>query len=444
MWKVTDGLTRLDQSLGTNVSLGDPLALLKHIRISTMRAVYVLADFHNYFSNPVVSRLIKDIVLREDANRPTVILISHALDLPPEIRNYSTKVELALPQKDEIELCMGEQIILKEKAFGKKIEINPEAYSQFLRNLRGLPMDDIRRLISSALTDGSIGPKDVEFVFKSKYELVNRGGLLKLETLPASFEQIAGFTRVKEWIHRRTSAFKSEDHTLDPPKGILLLGVPGCGKSQVCRAIAGYWNIPLLRLDFGSLYSKFYGETERNLREALKVAEAMEPCVLWIDELEKSLATGSSDDGVSSRLLASFLNWLAEKQNNVFVTATANSITSLPPEVIRKGRFDEIFFVDLPSKDLRENLFKIHLQKRKMEIGTLDLKKLAEMTEGFSGAEIEQAIVAALYTAKDNKRDLIPADLEQEIALTRPLSQTMFENIQSTRNWAQDRTASAD
>jgi len=231
---------------------------------------------------------------------------------------------------------------------------------------------------------------------------------------------------------------------LDPPRGMLLLGVQGCGKSLAAKAAAGIFGVPLLRLDFGVLYSKYYGETEKNLRKALDTAEVMAPCVLWLDEIEKGMAVGDDDDGLSRRVLGTLLTWMSERRKPAFIVATANDITRLPPEMVRKGRFDEIFFVDLPSPLNRSDILKIHLQKRNLESGKFDLEALTKATEGFSGSEIEQAIVSAMYTAHAQGRELSQADLLTEIRQTRPLSVVMSENVEGLRHWATDRTVPCD
>jgi SpoVK/Ycf46/Vps4 family AAA+-type ATPase len=230
----------------------------------------------------------------------------------------------------------------------------------------------------------------------------------------------------------------------DMPKGVLLLGAQGSGKSLAAKAVAGLWGLPLLRLDFAALYNKFFGETERNLREALALAERMAPCVLWMDEVEKGLATGEMDGGVSQRILGTLLTWMAERKEPVFVVATANVIKRLPPELLRKGRFDEVFFVDLPGLRVREDIFRIHLQRRELEVSAFDLQELAMLTDGFSGAEIEQAVVSALYTAQARQQDVGQVLLVEMLQRTVPLSVLMAEDLAALRNWAASRTVAAD
>jgi SpoVK/Ycf46/Vps4 family AAA+-type ATPase len=275
--------------------------------------------------------------------------------------------------------------------------------------------------------------------------LLGRDSPLSFEYETAKFSEIGGMVRLRNWLDVRKRFFiDGAQANLDPPRGVLLLGVQGCGKSLDAKAAAGIFGVPLLRLDFGVLYNKYYGETERNLRKAFETAEIMSPCVLWMDEVEKGVAVGDDDDGLSRRILGALLTWMSERRKPVFVVATANDITRLPPELVRKGRFDEIFFVDLPSAQNRRDILAIHLCKRSLEPGEFDLEALANATEGFSGSEIEQAIVSAMYTAHAQGRATAQADLLMEIQQTRPLSVVMAEKVDEVREWATGRTVPCD
>jgi SpoVK/Ycf46/Vps4 family AAA+-type ATPase len=315
-----------------------------------------------------------------------------------------------------------------------------------VRNLAGLTATDARRLARKAVEDGVISESDIPEVLKAKYELLGGDSLLSFEYDTAKFSDVGGMQRLRHWLEMRKNFFLGDDIALDPPRGMLLLGVQGCGKSLAAKAAAGIFGAPLLRLDFGVLYNKYYGETERNLRKALETAEIMAPCVLWMDEIEKGVAVSAADDdgGVSRRILGALLTWMAEKRKPVFLVATANDIMRLPPELIRKGRFDEIFFVDLPSPPNREEILRIHLVKRRLNPSQFDTPALAAATEGFSGSEIEQAIVSATYTARAEGRDVAQEDLITEIKQTRPLSVVMAENVTALREWASSRTVSCD
>jgi SpoVK/Ycf46/Vps4 family AAA+-type ATPase len=326
------------------------------------------------------------------------------------------------------------------------VQTTNKALDLLVRNLGGLTATDARRLAAKAINDdGAIDESDIPEVMRARYELLGRDSPLSFEYETARFSEIGGMRRLRQWLEVRKSFFVgSAQSQLDPPRGVLLLGVQGCGKSLAAKAAAGIFGTPLLRLDFGVLYNKYYGETERNLRKALETAEVMAPCVLWMDEIEKGLAVGDEDDGLARRILGTLLTWLSERRKPVFVVATANDIARLPPEMVRKGRFDEIFFVDLPSSANRSEILKIHLSKRSLDPGQFNLEVLSEATGGFSGSEIEQAIVSAMYTAHAQGRLLMQADLLAEIRQTRPLSVVMAEKVAELRDWAAARTVPCD
>jgi SpoVK/Ycf46/Vps4 family AAA+-type ATPase len=307
-------------------------------------------------------------------------------------------------------------------------------------------MSDARRLVRNAIYhDGAITEDDLPAVMKAKYELLGQGGILSFEYETAQFAEVGGFKKLITWInHRKVAFLQGKETALDMPKGIMLLGVQGSGKSLAAKAVAGAWEVPLLRMDFGALYNKFFGETEKNIRDSLKAAEVMSPCVLWMDEIEKGVATGDYDSGTSRRVLASMLTWMAENKKPVFIVATANDIESLPPELIRKGRLDEIFFVDLPDQNTRAEIFAIHLSKRGQQPPNFDLQRLAVESDGFSGAEIEQAVVAALYAAHARETTITTQHIFEEIKATQPLSVVMAEKIRSLQQWAQGRTVAAN
>ena len=447
-WSVTDGLQRLDIDLEPQLHNSEPEDVLKHIRAVSKPGVYVLLDFHPYLENPVTVRLIKDICIRYPEVARQIVLISHEIKLPTELDSFTARFDMALPTKEErsaIIKRVATEYSVEHK--GKSVQYDPKAYELLVQNLAGLTDRDTERLARNAIfVDGVISKSDLPDVMQAKYELLNRSGILHFEYDTTRFADVGGLDRLKTWLAHRRSAFLagSGGPQLDNPKGILLLGVQGCGKSLAAKAIAGVFGLPLLRLDFGTLYNKYHGETERNLRESLGTADVMSPCVLWIDEIEKGLAGRGGETGTSQRVLGTFLTWMAEKNEKVFVVATANDITSLPPELVRKGRFDEIFFVDLPKTPVREAIIAIHLRNRQQPLGSFDVKKLAAATEGFSGAEIEQMIVSALYAAHAQKSELSTEHLLEESARTRPLSVVLQEKIQGLRLWAAERTVSAD
>jgi SpoVK/Ycf46/Vps4 family AAA+-type ATPase len=354
---------------------------------------------------------------------------------------------MRLPDLKGIRALVKEEVEVWQHRSGERIRGQQEALDAMLRHLVGLPAEDARRCIRQALVDdGAITMDDVARTTRLKAAALDAEGVLAIEPDTARFHEVGGLGGLKAWLERRRGPFLDVggETGLDAPRGVLLLGVQGSGKSLAAKAIAGSWNVPLVRLDFATLYNKYYGETERNLRHALKAAEAMAPCVLWIDEIEKGLAVDDgADGGPSRRVLGTLLTWMAERGARVFLAATANDVSRLPPELLRKGRFDEIFFVDLPDGPTREEIFRIHLGRRKLAPDAFDVAALAAKADGFSGAEIEQAVVAAAYEAHAAKRPLDTALVAEELARTRPLSVVMAERVDELRAWAAGRTVPA-
>jgi SpoVK/Ycf46/Vps4 family AAA+-type ATPase len=375
-----------------------------------------------------------------------VVLVGYALPVPEELRPYTAHFRLPLPTADELRGIVYDVAADWGAEHGHRdVQTTNKAIDLLVRNLAGLTATDARRLATKAINDdGVISESEIPEVMRAKYELLGRDALLSFEYETVKFSEIGGMARLRKWIEVRKSFFIEEDQALDPPRGVLLLGVQGCGKSLAAKAAAGILKAPLLRLDFGVLYNKYYGETERNLRKALETAEVMSPCVLWMDEIEKGLANDDNDDGLSRRVLGTLLTWMSERRRPVFLVATANDIMRLPPELVRKGRFDEIFFVDLPQPQNRRDILTIHLRKRSLDPAQFNLDALVKATEGFSGSEIEQAIVSAMYTAHAQGRVVSQEDLLGEIKQTRPLSVVMAEKVDEIRAWAADRTVPCD
>lgn len=448
-WTVTDGLRRVDVDLGgAQRHNADPAEVLKSIRASDKAGIYVLLDFHPFLADPLHVRMIKDICQGYAATERTLVLISHELSLPRELEHFAARFHLAFPDRGE-----RQEIIEKvarewtQTHAGQRVRTDRKALELLIENLGGLSTVDTERLARSAIyDDGALLATDLPGIMQAKYALLNRSGVLGFEYDTARFSDLGGMAKLKEWLKQRRLAFDGSAPDLDAPKGLLLLGVQGCGKSVAARTAARTYGVPLLRLDFAALHNKYLGESERNLREALATADVMAPCVLWIDEIEKGVASGSgeSDSGTARRLLGTFLTWLAEKKTRVFIVATANDISQLPPELIRKGRFDEIFFVDLPRLPVRADILRIHAGKRSLELSDEHIAALAAACEGFSGAEIEQAVVSALYAARANGSVADAAHVLNEIRATRPLSVVMGERIAALREWAAERTVAAD
>jgi SpoVK/Ycf46/Vps4 family AAA+-type ATPase len=447
-WTITDGLQRIDISLEPQSLNSQPADVLKHIRAVSKPGIYVLLDFHPFLEDPVHVRLIKDICIQYRNVPRQLVLISHQISLPTELETFSARFDMDLPSEEERAKIIKRAVNdYSEDNPGRHVQVDLKAHDLLVQNLAGLTYRDTERLARNAIyVDGAISKSDLPGVMQAKYELLNRGGALQFEYDTARFSDVGGLSRLKKWLTQRRPAFERDASTahLDVPKGILLLGIQGCGKSLAAKATAGIFQVPLLRLDFGAIYDKYHGETERKLRDSLNTADVMSPCVLWIDEIEKGIAGRGGETGTSQRVLGTFLTWMAERKSHVFVVATANDITTLPPELVRKGRFDEIFFVDLPGPKIRAAILAIHLTNRNQPLGNFDIVELAKTMEGFSGAEIEQAVVSALYAAHAINQPLATEHIFDEIRQTRPLSVVMRERIASMRQWAAGRTVPCD
>jgi SpoVK/Ycf46/Vps4 family AAA+-type ATPase len=447
-WTITDGLQRLDILLEPQSINSEPTDVLKHIRAVAKPGLYVLLDFHPFLEDPVHIRLIKDICIQFNSIERHIVLISHKVSIPDELEVFCARFNMALPNEQERTRIVKKAVDEYSRDNpGSPVQVDPKAHNLLIQNLAGLSYSDTSRLARNAIYfDGAISKSDLPQVMQAKYELLNRGGALQFEYDTATFGDVGGLLRLKKWLAQRRPAFRGDQSAshLDPPKGILLLGIQGCGKSLAAKATAAIFGVALLRLDFGAIYDKYHGETERKLRESLKTADVMSPCVLWIDEIEKGIAGRGGETGTSQRVLGTFLTWMAEKKSHVFVVATANDISTLPPELVRKGRFDEIFFVDLPTPKIRASILAIHLSNRDQALGRFDITSLADAMDGFSGAEIEQAVVAALYSAHAQRQQLETAHIRSEIEQTRPLSVVLSEKIAALRQWAVGRTVLCD
>jgi hypothetical protein len=428
-WSITRGLTRADEGATLSKMTATPLAVLQHLHGLTVEAVFWLKDLGPHLQDPAVCRQLREVAAIYSRSRATCVVTGQPISLPMD---STTHVHSMLNS------------ISATKAADNSS--TTQASDVILRALQGMTLHQARQIIAQCVVEqGSLSPGDVQTILQRKVQAIKDGGLLEYYPVEDNRFELGGFTNLKSWLDRAQVGFTAEAKALNltPPRGIMLVGVPGCGKSLAAKAIAREWKLPLLKLDAGRLFDKFVGESEKNFRKAIEMAESLSPIVLWIDEIEKAMVagggSGDADAGLSRRLFGAFLTWLQEKQQDVFVVATANNLSSLPPELLRKGRFDEIFFVDLPDDTERESIWKIHLGLRKQDSKTFDLSKIVSASDGFSGSEIEQAVVAALYRALHQKTPLTTDLLIEELTQTVPLSVTRREDIDTLRQTAEGR-----
>jgi ATP-dependent 26S proteasome regulatory subunit len=448
-WSVTEGL-RLFNSKDSMYDTKKIESALRFIESSPSNSVYLFLDAHKFIEDPVVLRNIRDIVARNEWTHRMLVFLSPRMELPEELSRLTARFRPSLPDTKRVAEIINEEARRYRENTGEQVKASREALNVLTQHLGGLPEEDVVRLARMAIRDdGAITAADIATVLKAKHDMLGAGQALALEPSVPDIEQLGGLASLKRWLKVRREVFMNPDPAspLPAPKGVLLLGVQGAGKSLAAKCVAGAWQLPLFRMDFGALYQKYHGETERNIREALTAANAMAPCVLWMDEIEKGIAGdsgGDSDGGVSRRVLGTLLTWMNDRAARVFLVATANDIARLPPELLRKGRFDEIFFVDLPQAPARQDILSIHLKRNKQDASKFDLPSLAAACDGFSGAEIEQAIVAALYEAHAEKKPLDNPAIEAEMKRSRPLSVVMAEKIAALRAWARERAVPAD
>lgn len=453
VWSVTTGLARAG---GQPIyHSDDPEQALANLALVQGDAIFLLKDFARYLEQDKICRRMRELAEGFRTARRSIVISGAALHLPEDVAGDAVPYQLALPDADEMTGVVKEVLADASRGVGSGAGADAAPRSQLIpqlaRNLVGLPREEARRLLQMCvLARGRADAGLVADVVAAKSKALRQDGFLETVRRDASFTDVAGLGQLRAWIEKRKSALTAEGRAfgLEPPKGVLITGVQGCGKSLAARAIAGEWGYELARLDAGALYDKFIGESERRLRKALELAQKLSPLVLWIDEIEKAFAAAGAgadaDAGLSQRLVATLLTWMQDRESGVFLAATSNNITALPPEMMRKGRFDEIFFVDLPGETAREALFALHLKKRGRDAGQFDLAKLGAASEGFSGAEIEQAIVAGLYTAFEKKAQLSTEILLGEIRATQPLSVVRAEEIHALREWAKSRAVPAD
>jgi hypothetical protein len=449
VWTSTKGLRRSDRD-SPIYDTTDPAKALAHVESARFPALYVFRGLGPYLAETALRQRLRDASDPYHGLKGAVLLIGTDIELGESLRPHAAMVRLPPPEPEEYRALLMH--IIRDMNMRGRVEIDqtPEETNRLLTSLRGLTLLEAEKILTKAIVeDGRLSPEDIAGVVEAKRHVIEREGLLEYYPLEESMDQVADLATLKEWLRKRQAIVatpgRAAEFGLEFPKGILLLGVPGCGKSLCAKAVAMEWQLPLLKLDPSNLYNKFIGESEKNFKRAIAMAERMSPVILWIDELEKAFAgAGENDGGVTQRILGTFLSWLQDRRGDVFVVATANDVSRLPAEFLRKGRFDEVFFVDLPDFPTRREIFRIHLDKRGQGAETFSLDSLAEAADGFSGSEIEQGVVAALYTAFSESSALTSEAVLREIRATSPLSQMMAEKVATLREWARDRTVRAN
>lgn len=453
-WSVTQGLTGVNSgknSLMINDSSRDLINALDSIQRAVDPAIYILRDVHHYMNDPSIIRKFRDIAISLRSTFKTVIILSPILKIPQELEKDINLIDYKLPSIYDLGNLL-DRLINSLQISKKNVEINLDntAREKLLQAALGLTLAEAESVFAKAIVSKKrLDLEDISLIHSEKKQIIKKSGLLEFYPTQENMSTVGGLSNLKAWLRQRASAFtkKARSYGLPQPKGILLLGVSGSGKSLVAKAVASLWQMPLLRLDIGNLFSGLVGSSEENMRKAIRASESVAPCLLWLDEIDKGFSGSSSsnfsDGGTTARVLSSFLTWMQEKDSPVFIIATANDISYLPPELLRKGRFDEIFFLDLPEIREREEIFAIHLIKRGRHPKNFDLQFLASITNGFSGSEIEQVIISAMYDSFDENREVVTQDIETAVEQCVPLSHMMKESVEELKKWAKTRARPA-
>jgi len=455
-WSYSTGIlpsgTSIQSQKNRNASTRDPLMALEQVIDQVEPAIFIFKDFHPFLtkSNFAVVRRLKEIALYLKNSYKTIILISASTEIPAELEKEITLLNFPLPSRDELAALL-DGIVYNVRQFHQvSVDLDEAGREKLVQAALGLTQGEAENVFAKIIVkDERLSDEDVNEVFAEKQQIIRKSGLLDYYATDETFTSVGGLSVMKEWLQKRAIAFTSQarDFGLPSPKGILMLGVQGCGKSLCAKAVSGLWQLPLLRFDMGRMFGSLVGSSEENVRRAIAVAESVAPAILWVDEIDKAFAgsqgSGGTDGGTTARVFGTFLTWLSEKTAPVFVVATANDISQLPPELLRKGRLDEIFFVDLPSEAERADIFRIHLAKRRRDPDQFDLSALAAASAEFSGAEIEESIISALYDAFSSGSDLTTEHVLLSLRETVPLSKTMEEQMNNLRQWAEGRARNA-
>ena len=456
-WSITTGLvpsgTSIQSQKHRDAATQDPLVALTNVIEHVEPALYVFKDFHPFLKgqNMSVIRRLREVAASLKNTFKTIVMVSPMFQIPAELEKDITVLDFDLPKENDFAALLG-RIIEEVKDNPKlNVKINAKMREQIIHALLGLTLVEAENVLAKTLVQHrGFGEKSLEVINSEKKQIIRKNGILQYYDAQEKLESVGGLDSLKSWLLKRSVVFSDQarDYGLPAPKGVLLLGVQGCGKSLMAKTISNIWKLPLLRFDVGQVFGSLVGSSEENIRRAIKVAESVSPVVFWVDEIDKAFrgsrgSSASTDGGTSARVFSTFLTWLSEKKEPVFVVATANDISLLPPELLRKGRFDEIFFVDLPSFKEREEIFRVHLSKRKMKPEDFDIKGLAQTSAGFSGAEIEEAIISAMFDAFYEKEKLTTQRIIESLQQSVPLSKTMSEDIDELRKWSEGRARAA-
>ncbi len=436
-WDIADGFQWLTTSGGALPIARDPLTALEQIDKADGNVLYVLKDFHDAWGNPQIKRKLRSVAQRLKFSKKSILVTSPMGKIPEELKDETVVVEFPSPTTVELETVLQSLT----QTSGVKVNLTPLGREKLVQAALGLTASQAQRVFAKAIvTDGTIDDRDIDLVTEEKKQIIRESEALEFFAVTETPNDVGGLGILKDWLRLRERAFSQEarNYGLPAPKGIALIGIPGTGKSLTAKMIGGLWRLPLLRLDVGSLFGSLVGESEERARRALQLAETVAPCIVWIDEIEKALAHGGLDSGTSTRVFGTILTWMQEKTAPCFVVATANDLASLPPELLRKGRFDEIFFLDLPTLEERKEIFAVHLRKRQRIPQDFDLPELARNSEGYVGAEIEQAIIDAMYVGFNEGREFTNQDVVNALNRQVPLSVSQRETIESLRNWLRE------
>jgi len=455
-WTFSSGIVPAGASIqsqkGRNAATKDPLAALDLVIEQVEPAIFLFKDFHPFLArnNYAVIRRLKDIALHLKNSFKTIVLISSVMEIPAELDKEITVINFPQPTKEDLGVLLDKIIEDVHELKQVKIELDNEGRERLLQAALGLTLGEAENVFAKIIVkEQRLSADHINEVFAEKQQIIRKSGLLEYYAANEDFASVGGLGVLKQWLHKRLVAFTADAQAfgLPSPKGILLLGVQGCGKSLCAKAVSRLWQLPLLRFDMGRMFGSLVGSSEENVRRAIAVAESVAPAILWVDEIDKafvgSQSSGATDGGTTARVFGTFLTWLSEKNAPVFVVATANDVSQLPPELLRKGRLDEIFYVDLPSREERKDIFKIHLAKRQRDPEKFDLQALVKASAEFSGAEIEEAIISALYDAFYEKQELNTAYVVAALEQTVPMAKTMAEKITAQRHWANGRARNA-